>query len=40
MYINSINLISGFVLGIQHEELDGDNYLLISLGFIEIILEW
>ena len=38
--INSISLISGFMLGIQHEELDEDNYLIVSLGILEIILVW
>lgn len=38
--LNNINLISGFMIGIQLEELDDDTYLIISLGLIEIILVW
>lgn len=40
MEINSIGLVTGFMVGIQHEELHGENYLIISLGIIEIILVW
>ena len=36
----SVNLISGFMLGIQHEALDEENYVIISLGIVEIILVW
>lgn len=38
--LNNINLITGFMIGIQLEELDDDTYLIISLGLIEIILVW
>lgn len=38
--LNSINLISGFMLGIQIEELDDDTYMIIALGILEIILVW
>ena len=38
--LHSINLIAGFMVGIQHEELDEDNYIIIALGPIEIILVW
>lgn len=36
----SVSLISGFVLGVQYENLEGDDYLIISLGFFEIIFVW
>ena len=32
--IYSINLISGVMLGIEFEELEGDNYAIIALGLI------
>jgi hypothetical protein len=34
-----INLISGFMIGIQYEEIE-EKYLIISLGFIELIFIW
>lgn len=37
MTLESINLIGGFMLGIQFAEVEGDEYLIISLGFIELI---
>lgn len=40
MEINSMNLICGFMLGIQYEDLDDERYLIISLGIIEIIITW
>lgn len=40
MELYSLGLVSGFVLGVQHEELDDEQYLLIYLGFIEIIFVW
>lgn len=40
MELHSINLIAGVMFGVQHELLDDDNYLIIALGPIEIILVW
>ena len=40
MELNSINLIGGFMLGVQCEELDDDIYVIVALGFLEIILVW
>lgn len=43
MELHSIGLISGFALGVQYEDLteeDGSEYLVISLGILEIILFW
>ena len=40
MELNSIGLISGFMIGVQHEELDGDNYLIVALGIFEFIIVW
>lgn len=38
--LHSVNFISGCMFGVQHENLDGENYLIIGLGIIEIILAW
>ena len=38
--LHSISLIAGVVFGVQYETLDDDEYLLISLGILEIILVW
>lgn len=41
MKLHSIGLISGFAIGVQYEDLDEDGeYLILSLGIIEIIFEW
>lgn len=40
MELYSVNLVSGLMLGIEFEELEGDNYAIIALGIIEIILIW
>jgi len=40
MELNSVNLIGGFMLGLQLEDLDDDTYLIIALGIVEIILVW
>lgn len=38
--LHSINFIAGVVFGVQFETLDEDNYAIISLGIVEIILVW
>ena len=40
MAFYSVSFISGFVVGIQHELLDDDNYLIISLGILEVVFIW
>ena len=41
MNLHSVNLIAGIAFGVQYEDLEEDGqYLLISLGIFEIILEW
>jgi hypothetical protein len=41
MKLHSTNLIAGFNLGVQYEDLDEDGqYLIIALGLFEIIFEW
>lgn len=37
MSLEGINIITGFMLGVQLAEVEGDEYLIISLGIIEII---
>ena len=38
--LHSINLIKGLMLGVEYEELEGDEYLIINLGIIQIIFIW
>lgn len=43
MKLHSVNLIAGFMIGVQYEDLtdvDDDEYLIISLGLIEFIFNW
>jgi hypothetical protein len=40
MSLYSISLICGFTIGIQHELIEDDNYIILSLGIIEIVFEW
>lgn len=38
--LHSINLIKGLMLGVEYEELEGDEYLIINLGLVQIIFIW
>jgi len=38
--LHSINLIKGLMAGIEYEELDGAEYLIINLVLIQIIFIW
>ena len=38
--LHSCNLIYGFNLGVQYEEVEGDDYLIVSLGVFELIFIW
>lgn len=38
--LHSVNLIKGFMVGVEYEELDGDEYLIVDLGLIQIIFIW
>lgn len=43
MKLHSISLIYGLSFGVQYEDLteeDGNEYLIISLGLLEIIFNW
>jgi hypothetical protein len=40
MEFYSISYICGFTVGIQHELIEKDNYVIISLGIIEIVFIW
>ena len=40
MELYNISFISGVMLGIEHEELEGDNYLIINLFIIQFIFVW
>ena len=32
--------ICGFTVGIQHELIESDNYVIVSLGIVEIVFIW
>jgi len=36
----NISLIKGIMIGVEYEELDDEEYLIINLGFLQIILVW
>jgi hypothetical protein len=38
--LHSINLIKGLMAGVEYEELDGDEYIIINLFVIQIIFIW
>jgi hypothetical protein len=40
MELYSVNLIKGFNFGFQFQSLDEDEYLIVSLCIVEIILVW
>lgn len=40
MELHSISLIKGLMAGIEYETLDGDEYLIINLGLVQIIFVW
>ena len=37
MSLYNVSLIKGFMVGIEYEHLEGDDYLIINLGFIQFI---
>jgi len=40
MELYSIGLICGFTVGVQHEAIEDNNYLILSLGIIEVVFIW
>jgi hypothetical protein len=40
MYICSVTVICGFNLGIQYEIVEEENYIILSLGMIEVVFNW
>jgi len=40
MELYSVNFICGVMLGLEFEELEGDNYLIIDLLIIQFIFVW
>lgn len=38
--LHSVNWIIGFMAGIEYTELDGDEYIILNLGVIQIIWVW
>ena len=40
MELYSIGLICGFTVGIQHELIESDNFLILSLGVVEVVFIW
>jgi hypothetical protein len=38
MQLYSVGMICGFTIGIQYELIDSQDYLIISLGIVEIVL--
>jgi hypothetical protein len=40
MEFYSISMICGFAVGMQHELIEENNYLIISLGIVEVVFIW
>ena len=40
MQLLSIGMICGFSVGVQYEQLENDNYIIVSLGIIDIVFIW
>ena len=40
MEFYSISMICGFTVGAQHELIEDDNYLILSLGIVEVVFIW
>ena len=40
MELYSIGLICGFTVGIQHELIEDNNDVIISLGIVEVVFIW
>jgi hypothetical protein len=40
MEFYSVGMICGFTIGIQHELIEEDNYLILSLGIVEVVFIW
>jgi hypothetical protein len=40
MELYSIGMICGFTIGIQHELIEDNNYLILSLGIVEVVFIW
>lgn len=40
MELYSIGLICGFTVGIQHELIEDNNYIILSLGIVEVVFIW
>jgi hypothetical protein len=40
MELYSISMICGFALGIQHELIEESNYIILSLGIVEVVFIW
>lgn len=40
MQLYSIGLICGFAVGMQHELIEENNYVIISLGIVEVVFIW
>lgn len=40
MYICSLAIICGFNIGVQYEVVEDENYIIVSLGFLEVVFNW
>lgn len=40
MQLCTVSLICGFNVGIQHEIVEDENYIILSLGFLEVVFTW
>jgi len=40
MSFYSVSFICGFAVGIQHELIEDENFLILSLGIVEVVFIW
>ena len=40
MELCTVSIICGFNVGFQYEIVEDENYVIVSLGFLEIVFNW
>jgi hypothetical protein len=40
MELCTVSLICGFNVGVQYEIVEDENYVIVSLGFLEVVFTW
>jgi hypothetical protein len=40
MHLFSVGMICGFVVGVQYEQVEDNNYVIVSLGIFDVVIIW